>query len=270
MSTQKSNTLGTFVTVVIIAAALAGGYYWGKQSNANIPPAATCSALAQEIEKDIIDKKYTSAELDDCISKLRGAAPCANQPLDCCNGLSFCAISRDDLIDYAANYRDKVWSKTSSYFQDNPYNEGNFNVMTAEGVSPAPNFMNDIDSRFMTIDLEELSSYLCMIKNDPGLVGVNKLRCYFMRYRNLENSRSESNRLDPATYNDKNSMAFVPVTTNAAGETQAEFTSTQTNQLIWTPGSCEGQTLNHNNLCPPPRGCANGTLLGEVDNLGPR
>jgi len=174
-----------------------------------------------------------------------------------CSEISYCGLDSADLIQYIDNYRDSVWSKTSPYFNSNPYSP----TVLFDGVP----IEDEFDARFMDMDLAKLENYICTIKNSIVGKEVNTIRFYYIRY--------DQNNAPIPNFVWKHSLAMVPVQRNESGLTQAEYI----NPLIRTDGTswslaadvasfCANTPMaNHSDLCPPLTGCIDGTLLEIAD-----
>ena len=197
------------------------------------------------------------------LQKLSQAAPTPPPPpptdenCTTCNEITYCGLDSADLIQYIDNYRDSVWSKTSPYFNSNPYDP--------EVLFNGSSNLTDFDARFMDLNLAMLENYICTIKNSTQADNVNTIRFYYIRYN--ENSAPLAN------FEWKHSLAMVPVRTDENGLTQEEFVSSleRSDGDVWNlavdvNNFCANTPLaNHNRLCPPFTGCQHGTLLEQAD-----
>jgi hypothetical protein len=184
------------------------------------------------------------------------------EPNDCCPEISFCGISKASLLGYIVNYRDSSWRKTSPYFYTHAYQsdiltQAQNNDALANSITTA-----DFDSRFVDLDIKQLESYICAIKNNEKTNQANTVRVYFIRYGN--------NAFNP-DYNYKNSIALIPAQKGDNNATIKEFVDEQflnKDGGVWLPNNdpCINSTIANNNvICPPLVGCTPGTLLSLTD-----
>jgi hypothetical protein len=190
-------------------------------------------------------------------------------------GKSFCGIPPATLIDLIRNYKTEVWSKTS-------------NIAA-----------NQLDARFMEVDIDQLESFIAYAKNSAVGDGmhVTSLRLYYINYGGPKKTEaylmSNHNGDVYHDYSGCHSLAFVPVVGDSIkdpnrkdsirkGQDFANFPSYQMLKEFDGENSSNGQPTgmalipnydcnapsmlsNHNQLCPPLSGCVTNTLLNIAD-----
>lgn len=176
----------------------------------------------------------------------------------------FCGVPPDMLAQLIRNYKTEVWSKTS-------------NERTGQ-----------LDARYMEISVEQLENFIAYAKQNAKKDGLNlaSLRMYYINYPGVK--KTEQYLMSHPTDNvfDKyagcHSIALVPVVgksikdadrrdyyqvghTPSANINMAEFNANA--NLVFMPDNCGASSPmeNHNELCPPMKGCIIGTLLEAAD-----
>ncbi len=168
------------------------------------------------------------------------------------------------MIQLIKNYRDQVWAKTS-----NPTNGQN-------------------DARFMEISIDQLENFIAVAKAGAKKDGlkVTSVRVYYINYPGEKKTETYLQGHKTGNvfedYSGCHSLALVPVVgTSIQDVNRRDYYSighpcgTQINaadfvgtgELIFVPNNC-GPTSpmeNHNELCPPFRGCIDNTLLQIAD-----
>lgn len=153
-------------------------------------------------------------------------------------------LDEGDLITFIQNYRDKDWCETSVIPTDEQDGRPNrteilnaaqlASAATNNGV-PTDNF----DARFVDFDLKQLKNYICQIEASENAQQINTLRFYYIKYT-AESDSIETDYEIPTKYQNKHSLAIVPVITNE-DETEEEILT------------INGQTIiaNHGHMHPP-------------------
>lgn len=181
---------------------------------------------------------------------------------------SFCGVPPDMMIQLIRNYKTEVWSKTSN---------------EAAGK---------YDARFMEINIEQLENFLAYAKQSARRDGLHvaAIRMYYINYpgqkKNNEYLVAHKTGNVFEDYAGCHSLALVPVVGadihDAARRdyynlghaptpviNAADFRSG--GDLIFVPDNCGPSSLmeNHNELCPPMKGCITSTLLQVADGVTP-
>ena len=176
----------------------------------------------------------------------------------------FCGVPPDMMIELIKNYKNEVWQKTSD---------------TAAGK---------YDARFMEISIEQLENFLAYAKQNADKDGLNlaSVRMYYINYpgdkKNDEYLMAHKTGNVFEDYAGCHSIALVPVVgadihdpmrrdyysvgnPPAAAIKNADFTNN--GNLIFVPNNCGASSPmeNHNELCPPMKGCITSTLLEVAD-----
>lgn len=176
----------------------------------------------------------------------------------------FCGVPPDMLVQLIRNYKTEVWTKTSDP------RAGKY------------------DARFMEISIEQLENFLAYAKQSAkkDSLKVTSIRMYYINYpgekKNEEYllSHPTDNVFDK--YSGCHSIALVPVVGTSirdaarrdyysvghapsAALTMTDFTASA--NLVFMPDNCGASSPmeNHNEICPPMRGCMMGTLLEAAD-----
>lgn len=188
----------------------------------------------------------------------------ANAPSDVTK--QFCGVPPDIMVALIKNYKEQVWSKTSD---------------TAAGK---------FDARFMEISIDQLENFIAYAKQNAQKDGlkVASIRMYYINYpgdkKNEEYLVSHKTGNVFEDYSGCHSIAMVPVVglnindparrdyyeagkLPAANINSNDFTAN--GNLIFVPDNCGPNSTmeNHNELCPPLKGCSNATLLKVADEL---
>jgi len=183
------------------------------------------------------------------------------------NDKGFCGVEPGDLIQMIRNYRNEVWTKTSDV--------------------PGERY----DARFMEVGLEQLEHFLAFAKTSAQQDSLNltSIRIYYINYNGEKKTESflQQHKTGVVTedYSGCHSLAFVPVVGHDMKDPErrdyymvghkpahtpdpAEFalSAGSSGSTILAPGCNGGSTIaNHNELCPPFRGCIDFTLLSIAD-----
>ncbi len=197
----------------------------------------------------ILGFKFLDAK--DKLNELIGNTNCTK-----CDTVTYCGMDTSDLKRYIANYRDAVWRKISNY---NDSMSAMYNHEPMDSVVEAK-----LDARYTDMNIDELESYLCKIRNSKNCDKVNIIRFFYIRY---------DDKYENAVYRQKHSLALVPVYKDEAGN-DTEITDVESGEnFIYNNSRCTPAVMsniaNHNSICPPPRGCnpdGNHTILWHVDN----
>jgi hypothetical protein len=180
---------------------------------------------------------------------------------------NFCGVPPDMMIQLIRNYKSQVWQKTSD---------------TAAGK---------YDARFMEISIEQMENFIAYAKQSAkkDSLKVTSIRIYYINYPGEK--KTEAYLAEHRTgnvfedYSGCHSLALVPVVGNsmrdpertdyyklgmtaAAAPDPADFTSgRRTSATIFVPDNCSSSSNmeNHNELCPPFRGCEHKTLIELAD-----
>ena len=225
---------------------------------------ALIAGLAGFLLNDRVSDKEIEKEIEVATCEITAA---------CCPETEYCGIKKDSLLTYMANYRDSIWSKTSPYFWNNPYDK-----KILIGPNP-PSDPYDFDSRYMDVDIEYLKNYICRIKtsSDPALKKSNTIRMYYIRYDDKNPIVPDPTSVYNIDYRRKHSIALVPAyvkTDDKGGIVEIkEFTEDEGGMttIAMAPGPhCETGSVyaNYNQLCPPLVDCGDvkQTLIFEADD----
>lgn len=177
---------------------------------------------------------------------------------------NFCGVPPNMMIQLIKNYKDQVWSKTS-----NPANGQN-------------------DARFMEISIDQLENFIAYAKAGAKKDGLQlaSLRFYYINYPGEKKTEAYLQEHKTGNvfedYSGCHSLALVPVVGNSIQDPNrrdyysvghpcgaqinaADFIGT--GELIFVPNNCGPTSTmeNHNELCPPFRGCIDNTLIQVAD-----
>lgn len=176
----------------------------------------------------------------------------------------FCGVPPDMMIALIKNYKEQVWQKTSDTMADKH------------------------DARYMEISIKQLENFIAYAKQSAKKDGLNlaSVRMYYINYPGEKKTdeylmaHKTGNVFED--YAGCHSIALVPVVgadIHDAGRRdyysvgqppRNEFSAADfsgTGNLIFVPDNC-GPTSpmeNHNELCPPMKGCITNTLLQVAD-----
>jgi hypothetical protein len=180
----------------------------------------------------------------------------------------FCGVEPGDMIQMIRNYRNEVWTKTSDI----------------------PN--ERYDARFMEVSLEQLEHFLAFAKTSAQQDSLNltSIRIYYINYGGEKKTESflQQNKTGNITvdYSGCHSLAFVPVVGHDMTDPErrdyymvgrrpthtinaGDFATAPAGggaSTVLAPGCNGASTMaNHNELCPPFRGCIDNTLLSIAD-----
>lgn len=180
----------------------------------------------------------------------------------------FCGVPPDMMIELIRNYKREVWSRTSD---------------TAA---------HKHDARYMEISIEQLENFIAYAKSSAKKDGLHlaSVRMYYINYPGEKKTdeflmaNHTGNVFED--YAGCHSLALVPVVganirdaarrdyysaghVPSATPDATDFTS-RTN-LVFVPDNCGPNSTmeNHNELCPPMKGCITGTLLQVADGVAP-
>jgi len=176
----------------------------------------------------------------------------------------FCGVPPDMMVQLIRNYKNQVWSKTSD---------------TLAGK---------YDARYMEISLEQLENFIAYAKQNAAHDGlkVAAVRFYYINYPGEKKTEAYLSEHRTGNvfedYSGCHSLALVPVVGNdihdaarrdyyKAGTVpppamnMSDFNSASA--LIFIPNNCgpSSPMENHNELCPPFKGCITNTLLMAAD-----
>lgn len=180
----------------------------------------------------------------------------------------FCGVPPEMLVQMIKNYKTQVWTKTSDP------RAGKY------------------DARFMEISIEQLENFIAYAKQSAKKDGLNltSVRMYYINYpgekKNEEYllSHPTDNVFDK--YSGCHSIALVPVVGAdirdggrrdyySIGHAPAAAVDiaglNAANNLVFMPDNCGASSPieNHNEICPPMRGCITATLLQAADASSP-
>lgn len=178
----------------------------------------------------------------------------------------FCGVPPEMLVQLIKNYKTQVWTKTSD-------------ARTGK-----------YDARYMEISIEQLENFIAYAKQSARKDGLNlaSVRMYYINYPGEK--KTEEYLMSHPTDNvfDKyagcHSIALVPVvganvrdagrrdyysTGHAPATTLDAAAFSSTGNLVYMPDNCGATSPieNHNEICPPMRGCITNTLLQAADAL---
>lgn len=178
----------------------------------------------------------------------------------------FCGVPPNMLVEMIRNYKKEVWSKTSD---------------TVRG---------QYDARYMEISIEQLENFLAYAKQTAKRDSLNvaSVRIYYINYPGVK--KTESYLAEHRTgnvfedYSGCHSLALVPVVGRdihdperrdyykeglvaGAAPNPIDFRSPGTAGIVFMPNNCAASSPmeNHNELCPPFRGCITNTLISIAD-----
>lgn len=177
---------------------------------------------------------------------------------------NFCGVPPDIMIEMLKNYRNTVWCKTSD---------------TLSGK---------YDARFMEISIEQLENFLAFAKQSAQSDNVHlaSVRMYYIAYPGEKKTSQYLSQHHTGNvfedYSGCHSIALVPVvgqnisdparrdyyqTGGVPSDTLVSAHFSTSGNLIFVPDNCRPNSTveNHNELCPPMRGCVQSTLLEAAD-----
>lgn len=176
----------------------------------------------------------------------------------------FCGVPPEMMVALIKNYKEQVWSKTSDTAADKH------------------------DARYMEISIEQLENFIAYAKQSARKDGVNlaSVRMYYINYPGQKKTdeylmaHKTGNVFED--YAGCHSLALVPVVgADIHDANRKDYYSVghppvatgiptdipSSSNLVFVPDNC-GPTSpmeNHNELCPPMKGCITGTLLEVAD-----
>lgn len=178
----------------------------------------------------------------------------------------FCGVPPSMLVQMIRNYKTEVWTKTS----DVPGGKA--------------------DARFMEISIEQLENFLAYAKQSAQKDGLNvsSVRIYYINYPGIKKTQSYLAEHKTGNvfedYAGCHSLALVPVVGSdmhdperrdyykqgmsaTAPMNPADFQTTSAAAMIFVPNNCSANSPmeNHNELCPPFRGCEHNSLIEIAD-----
>lgn len=180
----------------------------------------------------------------------------------------FCGVPPEMLVQLIKNYKTQVWTKTSDP------RAGKY------------------DARFMEISIEQLENFIAYAKQSAQKDGLNlaSIRMYYINYPG-EKKTEEYLMAHPTDnvfdkYAGCHSIALVPVVgANVRDGGRRDYYSTghapattldvaalnSAGNLVYMPDNCGATSPieNHNEICPPMRGCITATLLEAADATSP-
>ena len=179
----------------------------------------------------------------------------------------FCGVPPNMLVQLIKNYKTEVWAKTSDV------NAGKY------------------DARYMEISIEQLENFIAYAKQSAKHDGLNiaSVRMYYINYPGQKKTEQylAAHPTDNVfeKYAGCHSIALVPVVGSGIRDAarrdyysttkkptavinNADFNNAGT--LVYMPDNCGAASPmeNHNELCPPMKGCVTNTLLGVADGMG--
>lgn len=176
----------------------------------------------------------------------------------------FCGVPPDMMIALIKNYKQQVWTKTSDITADKH------------------------DARYMEISIEQLENFLAYAKQSAKKDGLNlaSVRMYYINYPGEKKTdeyliaHKTGNVFED--YSGCHSIALVPVVgTDIHDAARRDYFSVglpprsalsasdfaSSGNLIFVPDNCgpSSPMENHNELCPPMKGCITNSLLEIAD-----
>jgi hypothetical protein len=229
----------TFILAIII-----GGLCTGCNQT---PTAKECDSVCQYLKQNNLSEKQ-AIEILSRQSTQSDSTESVTCFENCCDSIQFCGITKKELMQNMALYRNDIWAQTSTI---------NSGVCTTYTSADA------LDARFMEIDIDELENYICNVKKMAIADGssIASIRFYYIKYPGSISPGTSGTSATSNPWAGCHTLALVPTLTS----TGADYIFDTLN--IYVPNICiKNSAANHTNICPPMTGCnLTNTLIPQND-----